>query len=185
MGIQAGAELEIGSIVRAQLAAVRGTVGTFASGDHMVHGVLDMAQGFVSLVAHLASPRFSSGYDSVNTKDFSNMLVGIGWKLSLQETIVPLTVGGQTYLVYTDSDGTEHYYTNDNGTYIEKGENTRLTITGTSAEYTLSDEYGGRKIFTGGYPETTAWESGRRRTARWTAHRSNQGLRFLSAFFRA
>ena len=61
VGIQAGAELEIGSIVRAQLAAVRGTVRTFASGDHMVHGVLDMAQGFVSLVVHLASPRFSSG----------------------------------------------------------------------------------------------------------------------------
>ena len=61
VGIQAGAELEIGSIVRAQLATVRGTVGTFASGDHMVHGVLNMAQSFVSLVAHLASPRFSSG----------------------------------------------------------------------------------------------------------------------------
>ena len=61
VGIQAGAELEIRSIVRAQLATVRGTVGTFASGDHMVHGVLNMAQSFVSLVAHLASPRFSSG----------------------------------------------------------------------------------------------------------------------------
>ena len=61
VGIQAGAELEIGSVVRTQLAAVRGTVRTFASGDHMVHGVLNMAQSFVSLVAHLASPRFSSG----------------------------------------------------------------------------------------------------------------------------
>ena len=61
VGIQAGAELEIRSIVRAQLATVRGTVGTFASGDHMVHGVLNMAQNFVSLVAHLVSPRFSSG----------------------------------------------------------------------------------------------------------------------------
>ena len=61
VGIQAGAELEIRSIVRTQLAAVRGTVGTFSSGDHMVHGVLNMAQSFVSLVAHLASPRFSSG----------------------------------------------------------------------------------------------------------------------------
>lgn len=61
VGIQAGAELEIGPIVRAQLAAVRGTVRTFSSGDHMVHGVLNMAQSFVSLVAHLASPRFSSG----------------------------------------------------------------------------------------------------------------------------
>ena len=59
--IQAGAELEIRPIVRTQLAAVRGTDRTFASGDHMVHGVLNMAQSFVSLVAHLASPRFSSG----------------------------------------------------------------------------------------------------------------------------
>lgn len=61
VGIQAGAEFEIRPIVRTQLAAVRGTVRTFASGDHMVHGVLNMAQSFVSLVAHLASPRFSSG----------------------------------------------------------------------------------------------------------------------------
>ena len=61
VGIQAGAEFEIGSIVRAQLATVRGTVRTFAGGDHMVHGVLNMAQSFVSLVAHLVSPRFSSG----------------------------------------------------------------------------------------------------------------------------
>ena len=61
VGVQTGAELEIGSIVRTQLAAIRGTVRTFASGDHMVHRVLDMAKSFVSLVAHLASPRFSSG----------------------------------------------------------------------------------------------------------------------------
>ena len=61
VGIQAGAEFEIRPIVRTQLAAVRGTVRTFASDDHMVHGVLNMAQSFVSLVAHLASPRFSSG----------------------------------------------------------------------------------------------------------------------------
>ena len=61
VGVQAGVEFEIRPIVRTQLAAVRGTVRTFASGDHMVHGVLNMAQSFVSLVAHLASPRFSSG----------------------------------------------------------------------------------------------------------------------------
>lgn len=61
VGIQAGAEFEIRPIVRTQLAAVRGTVRTFASCNHMVHRVLDMAQGFVSLVVHLASPRFSSG----------------------------------------------------------------------------------------------------------------------------
>ena len=37
VGVQAGVEFEIRPIVRTQLAAVRGTVRTFASGDHMVH----------------------------------------------------------------------------------------------------------------------------------------------------
>ena len=143
-----------------------GRAGTAYIGDFSMQNTLvvplasdpsDVMPFSVSLVynSSLTGRYFSNCYDSVNTKDFSNMLVGIGWKLSLQETIVPLTVGGQTHLVYTDGDGTEHYYANDSGTYIEKDENTRLTITGTSSEYTLSDEYGGRKIFTNGYLTAT------------------------------
>jgi hypothetical protein len=78
VGIQAGVEFEIRPIVRTQLAAVRGTVRTFASGDHMVHGVLNMAQSFVSLVAHLASPRFSSGairslWQGTSTQGFARL----------------------------------------------------------------------------------------------------------------
>ena len=93
---------------------------------------------------------FSGYYKDVHTADFNTMKVGIGWKLSLQETVVSLPSGA---LVYTDGDGTEHYYVysgSDNG-YIEEGENTRLKITGSGAQYTLSDEYGNKKIFTYGY----------------------------------
>ena len=93
---------------------------------------------------------FSGYYKDVHTADFDTMKIGIGWKLSLQETIVPLDE--TDYLIYTDGDGTEHYYIHSgNGIYIEEGENTRLTISGSSAQYTLSDEYGNKKIFTYGY----------------------------------
>ena len=93
---------------------------------------------------------FSGYYKDVHTADFNTMKVGIGWKLSLQETVVSLPSGA---LVYTDGDGTEHYYVysgSDNG-YIEEGENTRLKITGSGAQYTLSDEYVNKKIFSYGY----------------------------------
>ncbi len=95
---------------------------------------------------------FSGYYKDVHTADFDTMKIGIGWKLSLQETIVPLSLDETDYLIYTDGDGTEHYYIHSgNGIYIEEGENTRLTISGSSAQYTLSDEYGNKKIFTYGY----------------------------------
>ena len=38
------------------------------------------------------------------------MQVGVGWKLSAQQTVVECKVGNETYLVYNDEDGTEHYF---------------------------------------------------------------------------
>ena len=94
---------------------------------------------------------FSSLYLDGHSKDFSNMLVGIGWKLSLQETVVPLTVGGTAYLIYTDGDGTEHYFKNMGGYYEEEGENSDFVITASGSNYTMSNDYGEKKIFTNGY----------------------------------
>ena len=109
----------------------------------------------VSLVynSSMTGRYFSSSYDSIHAKNFNSMKIGIGWKPSIQETIAALTVGGTTYLVYTDGDGTEHYYiySSTEGAYVEEDRNTRLTITGSSSAYTLSDEYGNKKIFTNGY----------------------------------
>ena len=94
--------------------------------------------------------RYFTSADIPNTRNFENMKVGRGWKLSLQETVVRLSSG---QLVYTDGDGTEHYYiySADDGGYIEADNNTRLKITSSGTQYTLSDEYGNEKIFTNGY----------------------------------
>ena len=96
---------------------------------------------------------FSGNYKDVHTANFDTMKIGIGWKLSLQETVVPLSLDETNYLIYTDGDGTEHYYiySSNDGGYIEEDNNTRLKITGSSTQYTLSDEYGNKKIFTYGY----------------------------------
>ena len=94
---------------------------------------------------------YSGTFDDIHTKNFDNMKVGIGWKLSLQETIVSQTINNKTYLIYADGDGTEHYYIYSNGAYVEETSNSRTTITGSIAQYTLSDEYGNKKIFTNGY----------------------------------
>ena len=94
---------------------------------------------------------YSGTFDDIHTKNFDNMKVGIGWKLSLQETIVSQTINNKTYLIYADGDGTEHYYIYSNGAYVEETSNSRTTITGSSAQYTLTDEYGNKKLFTNGY----------------------------------
>lgn len=87
---------------------------------------------------------------NINTLDYSNMLVGIGWKLSLQQTVKSLTVGGTTYLVYTDGDGTEHYFYNTgNGYQDEDGLSLNITISGTN--YTMTNPYGDKWIFVNGY----------------------------------
>ena len=46
----------------------------------------------------------------IHTCDYTSMQVGVGWKLSAQQTVVECKVGDETYLVYNDEDGTEHYF---------------------------------------------------------------------------
>lgn len=103
---------------------------------------------------YLAGYYFSS--DSVDdnnrqialTANFSNMKLGAGFKLNVQETIISTTVGDRTYYVHSDSDGTEHYYYNfDEGTtyYSEDGLGWKITLSGSNK--ILSDEYGNKKTF--------------------------------------
>ena len=60
---------------------------------------------------YLANKKFCS----INSKTtaFTNMNVGLGFKLNIQETIVPTSaeMSSNAYLyIYTDPDGTEHYF---------------------------------------------------------------------------
>lgn len=98
----------------------------------------------------LTGSYFSGSYLDVNTKNYDNMRIGIGWKLSLQETVTSLSVGGTTYLVYNDADGTEHYFRYVSGAYYDE-DGLGLKITGSSSSYTMSDDMGNTKIFTNGY----------------------------------
>jgi YD repeat-containing protein len=81
------------------------------------------------------------------------MLMGRGWKLSVQETIVVKTMDGKTYYVYNDADGTEHYlYDNEeddvDDIIDEDGLGLILTISGTT--YTIKDKQDNQKIFANG-----------------------------------
>ena len=95
---------------------------------------------------YLAGKYFTSG--NAITSNFSNMQLGAGFKLNVQETIISTTVGDRTYYVHSDSDGTEHYYYNfDEGTtyYSEDGLGWKITLSGSNK--ILSDEYGNKKTF--------------------------------------
>ena len=91
----------------------------------------------------------------LHTEQFSTMKLGAGWKLSAQETVVSVKIGTTTYLVYTDADGTEHYfyyvgYSNGKKLYKdEDGLGLKITVDGT--DFTMTDDYGNGKFFGNGY----------------------------------
>ncbi len=90
--------------------------------------------------------------DDILTADFSNMKIGKGWKLSVQETIAKITLDNQDWYVYNDADGTELYFLPGtvNGVHLnEDGYPLYLTVsTGTyTYKYLLKDDYGNCKYF--------------------------------------
>ena len=107
----------------------------------------------LSLVYNSAygAQQFTSASEGIHTKSFSNMILGAGWKLSAQETVVSQTVGNTTYRIYTDADGTEHFfqYNSASGKY-EDEDGLGLSITG-SGSYTMTDLYGNTWYFGSGF----------------------------------
>ncbi|MBQ6430860.1 MAG: hypothetical protein IJJ99_03165 [Oscillospiraceae bacterium] len=99
------------------------------------------------------SKQFTDG-NGMQTKNYSNMVLGAGWKMNVQETvrICNLADTTATYYVYCDADGTEHYFAYDSsaGKYKdEDGLNLSLTISGTT--FTITDEKDNKRIFYNGY----------------------------------
>ncbi|MGN0335847.1 MAG: RHS repeat domain-containing protein, partial [Lachnospiraceae bacterium] len=98
----------------------------------------------------------------IHTKNYANMRLGNGWKLSAQETVIPVKEtnnGAYTeYLVYNDSDGTEHYFNQKStgSTIYEDEDGLNLTIVRdtTKNTYTMRDKKDNVKIFTKGYLTT-------------------------------
>ena len=94
---------------------------------------------------------------NMHTNRYTNMNIGSGWRLSVQETVVPFTIGSKKYYIYSDGDGTEHYfYYNDNDKkYVdEDGLNLTLSFWTAPNRYqyiTMQDKKGNQKVFINGY----------------------------------
>mgnify|MGYP002551117146 CR=1 FL=1 len=79
----------------------------------------------------------------IHTCDYTSMQVGVGWKLSSQQTVVECKVGDETYLVYNDEDGTEHYFSKTATNTYEDEDGLSLKIvkstSGGNTIYTMTD----------------------------------------------
>lgn len=94
---------------------------------------------------------------NMHTNRYTNMNIGSGWRLSVQETVVPFTIGSKKYYIYNDGDGTEHYfyYNDTDKKYVdEDGLNLELAFWTASNGYqytTMYDKKGNQKVFINGY----------------------------------
>ena len=78
----------------------------------------------------------------------TNMIVGKGWKLSVQEKITETTLSGNKWYIYSDSDGTDLYFYNfKGGTTYYSEDGYSLKIVKSSSGYTMTDDAGNTKHF--------------------------------------
>lgn len=109
----------------------------------------------LSLVYNTAfAEEYFSSTSGILTKNYDSMRAGLGWKFSVQETVVEKTIGGKPYYIYNDSDGTDHYFSLDSSSNTYKDEDgLQLTITEESnpVKYTIWDEKDNQRIFHNGY----------------------------------
>ena len=124
----------------------------FAHGDISTNGsILPVSVDHV-FNTELANTDFTYTASGPYTASFTNMKVGKGWKLSVQETIIERTLNYDTWFCYSDADGTELYFNDFNtaGQYISE-DGYGLTITKNTGSiperYTMVDDYGNKKTF--------------------------------------
>ena len=93
-----------------------------------------------------------------HTVDYSRMFVGAGWKLSAQQSVVTELFTGPNgdigeYAIYTDADGTEHYFhTVATETFKdEDGLGLTLVRNNSAHTFTMTDDQGGEMLFVYGY----------------------------------
>ena len=83
--------------------------------------------------------------------DYSQMLTGYGWQLSVQESIRETKINNKTYLVYRDGDGTLHYFHWSSGTTYVDEDGLGLKILRNYGDvkncYKMTDQSGNVKFF--------------------------------------
>ena len=94
--------------------------------------------------------------NGIHTANYTTMRSGAGWKLSIQESIVPLTVStpsySEQYYAYSDGDGSEHYFRKNTSTgRYEDDEGLGLHLEFSGSTITLKDQSNNYKEFYNGY----------------------------------
>ncbi|MBQ6262606.1 MAG: carbohydrate binding domain-containing protein [Clostridia bacterium] len=117
-------------------------------------------------VSHVYNSKYCDSYytsSSVfNTVDYSSMKIGHGWKLNAQQSVVSKTItgvdgyghsSGIEYLIFSDEDGTEHYFHKDanNSDLFRDEDGLGLTLTRNGNTITMEDEKNNTKVFVYGY----------------------------------
>ena len=83
---------------------------------------------------------FDKDSAGINTQNYKTMLVGLGWKLSIQQTVKKVTIGDTEYLIYNDADGTEHYFPKTATNTYEDEDGLGLKIVRNGDQYIMTDK---------------------------------------------
>ena len=144
-----------------------GRAGTGYLSDHMqqlafvtpvVSSASDVMPFSLSLVYNSAQQGGYFGSDDSFTRDYRNMKLGSGWKLSAQQCVQSVRLADDDnrtlYWVYTDGDGTRHYFYEDKTNVFKDEDGLGLTIelvgeTG-HTNFKLTDDYGNETFFRDG-----------------------------------
>lgn len=134
---------------------------------------------------YMADKEFTGNNDDIIAATYTNMKIGKGWKLSVQETITTkILEDNTTWYVYNDSDGTELYFlptANEEGLHnSEDGYPIYLKINSSSNtyRYEITDDYNNTKYFNNnGYLVKMTDEFG---NARFFTYNSNGQLTQIS-----
>ncbi len=86
-----------------------------------------------------ANQHFDNDSADMNTQDFSAMKVGLGCKLSIQQTLKRATIGDTEYMIYNDADGTEHYFPKTATNTYEDEDGLGLKIVYKNNQYIMTD----------------------------------------------
>ena len=108
----------------------------------------------------LSNANFTSS-SSVHTKSYTTSATGCGWKTSVQQTVDRILLTGsdgtnRSWLIYTDADGTEHYFQRKGQTSDyedEDGLGLTITVNNTSnpTTFTMKDKEKNTWTFLYGY----------------------------------
>ena len=108
----------------------------------------------------LSNANFTSS-SSLHTKNYTTSAAGYGWKTSVQQTVTMIQLLGNTgadmpWLIFTDADGTEHYFKRkDDTSDYEDEDGLGLTITVNSVSnpttFTMKDKEKNTWTFLYGY----------------------------------